>query len=242
VRIAVVSDVHANLSALESVFGAIEEERVDEVWSLGDIVGYGPQPAACLGLIEQGCAISLGGNHDLVVAGVIDLTVFAHDAGTAARWTADVLDDDELARLAVLSPGGERADIELYHGSIRDPIWEYVLDDHTASICLELQHSNVTLIGHSHVPVVFGYDGDDFYSGMAPADSMLEIGRGRALLNPGSVGQPRDGDPRAAYMVLDTEAATAVWRRVEYDIRRTQEEIREAGLPARLGARLAEGR
>lgn len=241
-RIAVISDVHANLAALEVVLAAIDEELVDEIWSLGDVVGYGPQPAACLELVQRRCALSLAGNHDLVVAGVIGLDVFAHDAGAAARWTADVLTDDQRGALATLSPAGEREGVEVYHGSIRDPVWEYVLDDRTAAVCLELQRSAVTLIGHSHVPVVFGYEGEQFYSGMAPADSMLELAGGRALLNPGSVGQPRDGDPRAAFMVLDTDAQTAVWRRVEYDIARTQAEIREARLPHRLASRLAEGR
>ncbi|HUZ84592.1 MAG TPA: metallophosphoesterase family protein [Gaiellales bacterium] len=241
-RIAVLSDVHANLAALEAVLDAVEQEQVDELWSLGDVVGYGPQPSACLALIGSRCSLCLAGNHDLVVAGVIDLDVFAHDAGTAARWTAEVLTDEERQTLASGSPAGERDGVEVYHGSIRDPIWEYVLDDRTASVCLDLQRHSVALIGHSHLPVVFGYDGDQFYSGMAPADSLLELSGGRALLNPGSVGQPRDGDPRAAFMLLDTDAATAVWRRVDYDIRRTQAEIREAGLPARLGARLAEGR
>jgi len=242
VRVAVVSDIHANLPALEAVMAAIESEQTDELWCLGDLVGYGAQPDECVARVRDSAAVCLAGNHDLVVAGAIDMSVFAADAGAAARWTVETIRPETLEYLLTLSPSGQRDGVELYHASIRDPVWEYVIDDRTAQYCLERQSSSLALIGHSHVPLVWGYADGRFVGGMAPGDTMLELGEGPFLLNPGSVGQPRDGDPRAAFLILDTTANTATWRRVDYDIGRAQAAIAEAGLPQRLGSRLAEGR
>ena len=144
--------------------------------------------------------------------------------------------------LTGLQPSGARSGIELYHASIRDPVWEYVIDNHTASVCLELQSSKLSLVGHSHVPLVYGYAGGEFVAGLAPADSEVSFAEGPFLFNPGSVGQPRDGDPRAAYLILDMEQQLATWKRVPYDIEATQKAINEAGLPRRLGMRLSDGR
>jgi len=242
VRVAVVSDIHANLPALEAVMAAIESEQTDELWCLGDLVGYGAQPDECVARVRDSAAVCLAGNHDLVVAGAIDMSVFAADAGAAARWTVETIRPETLEYLLTLSPSGQRDGVELYHASIRDPVWEYVIDDRTAQYCLERQSSRLALIGHSHVPLVWGYADGRFVGGMAPGDTMLELGEGPFLLNPGSVGQPRDGDPRAAFLILDATASTATWRRVEYDIGCAQAAIAEAGLPQRLGTRLAEGR
>jgi predicted phosphodiesterase len=242
VRVAVVSDIHANLPALEAVMAAIEAEETQELWCLGDLVGYGAQPDECVAIVRDSAAVCLAGNHDLVVAGAIDMSVFAADAGAAARWTVETIRPETLQYLLTLSPSGEREGVELYHASIRDPVWEYVIDDRTAINCLELQSAPLALIGHSHVPLVWGYADERFVGGMAPGDTMLELGKGPFLLNPGSVGQPRDGDSRAAFLVLDTGTGTATWRRVGYDIERAQAAIAEAGLPQRLGSRLAEGR
>ncbi|HEX5260072.1 MAG TPA: metallophosphoesterase family protein [Gaiellales bacterium] len=241
-RVAVVTDIHANLPALEAVVAAIEAEETEQLWCLGDLVGYGAQPDDCVTLIRDSAAVCLAGNHDLVVGGAIDMSVFAADAGAAARWTVETIRPETLQYLLTLSPSGQREGVELYHASIRDPVWEYVIDERTATSCLELQSSPLALIGHSHVPLVWGYVGGRFVGGMAPGDTMLELGEGPFLLNPGSVGQPRDGDPRAAFLILDTGTGTAIWRRVEYDIARAQAAIAEAGLPLRLAGRLAEGR
>ena len=135
----------------------------------------------------------------------IDIAVFASDAGTAARWTASTITAATWTTLKRLQPSGERAGVELYHASIRDPVWEYVIDNHTAAVCLELQSSQLALIGHSHVPLLYGYSGEDFVAGLAPADTEISFAGGPFLLNPGSVGQPRDGDPRAAYLLLDLD-------------------------------------
>jgi predicted phosphodiesterase len=242
VKVAVISDVHSNLPALEAVLAWIEADGVDELWCLGDLTGYGAEPARCMDIVLDRAAVCLAGNHDMVVTGEIDIAMFSSDARAAAEWTREVLDADALARLRALRPTGERHGVELYHASIRDPVWEYVIDDRTAAICLEKQGSPISMVGHSHVPLAYGYDGDTFLGGMAGADTELTTLPGPFLLNPGSVGQPRDADPRAAYLLLDLDTGQARWRRVDYDVQDAQRAIREAGLPLRLGARLAEGR
>ncbi|MGZ4431088.1 MAG: metallophosphoesterase family protein [Gaiellales bacterium] len=242
-RAAVISDVHSNLPALEAVLEAIDAEHPDELWCLGDLVGYGAEPRESIRLVLDRAQICLAGNHDLVVAGAIDLRVFAHAAAAAARWTMDILSEDELETLRRMSPSGERAGVEMHHGSVRDPVWEYVIDDRTAEICMELQHAQIALVGHSHVPLAYAArDGRFAWGGYAPADEIELRSDSRYLFNPGSVGQPRDGDPRAAYMLLDVDAGRAEWRRVEYDIGRAQAAIVAAGLPRSLGLRLFEGR
>jgi predicted phosphodiesterase len=242
VKVAVISDVHANLPALEAVLAAIDAEGADELWCLGDLTGYGAGPARCIEIVLDRAAVCLAGNHDMVVTGEIDISAFSSDARTAVEWTMGVLDPEAMRRLGELRPGGARHGVELYHGSIRDPVWEYVIDDRTAAICLEHQKSALSLVGHSHVPLAYGYSGDTFLGGLAPGDTRLETAPGPFLLNPGSVGQPRDGDARAAYMTVELETGTADWRRVDYDVHAAQQAIRDAGLPLRLGARLAEGR
>jgi predicted phosphodiesterase len=242
-RAAVISDVHSNLPALEAVLEAIDAEQPDELWCLGDLVGYGADPRECIRLVLERTQICLAGNHDLVVAGTIDLGVFAHAAAAAARWTMEVLSEEELQVLRGLVPSGERAGVEMHHGSVRDPVWEYVIDDRTAELCIQLQRAQVALVGHSHVPLAYAArDGRLSWGGYAPAEAVELDSESRFLLNPGSVGQPRDGDPRAAYMLLDTDPGSAVWRRVEYDIPRAQAAIAAAGLPRSLGLRLFEGR
>jgi diadenosine tetraphosphatase ApaH/serine/threonine PP2A family protein phosphatase len=177
----------------------------------------------------------------MVVAGSISMRVFAHDAGAAARWTQEVLSEPALEQLRALKPFGARNGIELYHASIRDPIWEYVIDDVTAAACLALQGGRLAMIGHSHVPLVYT-DDDRRASGGYAEEGTVTLDDRKHLLNPGSVGQPRDGDKRAAYMIVDTTGSTATWRRVGYDIERTQQAILAAGLPASLATRLADGR
>jgi diadenosine tetraphosphatase ApaH/serine/threonine PP2A family protein phosphatase len=240
-KVAVISDVHANLAALEATLAAIDAAGADELWCLGDLTGYGGDPGPCLEIVLDRTQICLAGNHDMVIAGEITIDAFSHDARTAAEWTMGVLDADQLQRLAALRPTGERHDVELNHGSIRDPVWEYVIDDRTAAICIEHQSSPLGMVGHSHVPLAYGYADGAFIGGLAPAGTQIDIRPGPFLLNPGSVGQPRDGDPRAAHLIVDLETGAAQWHRVEYDIAAAQRAIRSAGLPARLGTRLAEG-
>jgi diadenosine tetraphosphatase ApaH/serine/threonine PP2A family protein phosphatase len=240
-RVAVVSDIHSNLHALEAVLAAIDAEAPEELWCLGDLVGYGPRPNECCATIAERADVCLAGNHDLAVRGTIDLEEFGGEAAVAASWTRDVLAPEAKALLDRLDPQGSAHDVALYHGSARDPIWEYVLSDEGALATLELADSPLVLVGHSHVALKVVQSGDELEGGVAPAGSELALDGVRALLNPGSVGQPRDGDPRAAFLLLDLDARYASFRRVEYDVERTQREMREAGLPEMLAARLTLG-
>jgi predicted phosphodiesterase len=240
-RVAAVSDIHSNLHALEAVLEAIEADAPDELWCLGDLVGYGPRPNECCALIAERADVCLAGNHDLAVRGTIELAEFGGDAAVAAAWTRDVLTPQAQAVLEQLKPQGTAHGVALYHGSARDPIWEYVLSDETALATLELAEVPLVLVGHSHVALRVIASGSQLDGGLAPAGTELELGGLRALLNPGAVGQPRDGDRRAAYLLLDLDRQRATFRRVEYDIEGTQREMREAGLPEFLVARLELG-
>jgi diadenosine tetraphosphatase ApaH/serine/threonine PP2A family protein phosphatase len=240
-RVAVVSDIHSNLVALEAVLAAIDEDAPDELWCLGDLVGYGPKPNECTLLMQERAHVCLCGNHDLAVRGTLDLWEFSGDAGTAARWTRTVLRDEALAFLNSLEPAGKADGVALFHGSARDPVWEYVLSGEAALTTLVLTEEPLVLVGHSHVALQIQLRGDELDGGLAAAGTELELAGSRSLLNPGSVGQPRDGDPRAAYVLLDLDTRTASFRRVDYDIERTQAEMAEAGLPEALALRLAVG-
>jgi predicted phosphodiesterase len=239
-RVAVISDVHANLPALEAVLEHAGTTGFDELWCLGDIVGYGGRPSECLAIVRERSAICLGGNHDLVVSGALDIDQFTSDAGVAARWTRSVLTPEELEFLAQLSPTGERAGVSLYHGSIRDPVWEYVLTADVAEASLKAQSTDLALVGHSHVQLALALTESGLEGGKAEPDQEVTLDR-KQLLNPGSVGQPRDRDPRAAWLQIDTEARTARFMRSEYAIERAQTDIRAAGLPGRLADRLSRG-
>jgi len=240
VRITVISDVHGNLAALESVLASVDADPPDEIWCLGDVVGYGPRPNECCEILESRAAICLAGNHDLGVVGTIDLREFGGDAAVAARWTRGVLSDSARAFLEPLEPEGDRYEVALYHGSARDPVWEYVLSDEAAAATLALSPRSIVLVGHSHVALEVDWTDDLLTGGVMAADSEVPL-EGRVLLNPGSVGQPRDRDPRAAFLDLDLEGRTATFRRVDYDIERTQAEMRAARLPEALAERLTHG-
>jgi predicted phosphodiesterase len=239
-RVAVLSDVHSNLAALEAVLAAIDETPPDELWCLGDVVGYGPRPNECCDIVEERAALCLGGNHDLAVRGTIDLSEFSGDAAVAARWTQGVLTERARAFLDTLEPEGARDEIAMYHGSARDPIWEYVLSDEAAVATLVLSPHPVTLVGHSHVALEVTWRDDALAGGLAADGDEVAL-EGRVLLNPGSVGQPRDGNAHAAWLGLDLDRRVARFHRVEYDIERTQTEMRAAGLPEALAARLEQG-
>jgi predicted phosphodiesterase len=239
--VAVVSDIHSNLHALEAVLEAIDRDRPDAIWCLGDVVGYGPKPDECCRIVEQRAVLCLAGNHDLGVLGDVDIDDFAPDAAAAALWTRGELGAEARAFLGRLVPSGEADGVQLFHASPRDPIWEYVLTDQAAAAALEATSAPVVLVGHSHVPLAVAIDDGEVSGGHAPAGTEIDLGTARWLLNPGSVGQPRDGDARAAYMLLDLGSGRASFRRVEYAIEETQAEILDAGLPAALGERLSSG-
>jgi predicted phosphodiesterase len=240
-RVAVVSDIHSNLHALDAVLDAIEREAPDELWCLGDLVGYGPRPNECCAAIAERADVCLAGNHDLAVRGTIDLADFGGEAEVAARWTREVLEPRSQELLDRLEPEGAAHGVALYHGSARDPIWEYVLSDEAASATLQLTTAPLVLVGHSHVALQIVEADGELEGGVARGGTQLGLDGRRALLNPGSVGQPRDGDPRAAFLLLDLETQQASFRRVSYDVQRTQREMRDVGLPETLAGRLELG-
>jgi predicted phosphodiesterase len=239
VRIAVISDIHGNLHALEAVLESIAADAPETVWCLGDLVGYGPRPNRCCALVAERAELCLIGNHDLGVLGRLDLDEFTHDAAASARWTAEVLSDESRSYLESLEPQNVREDVELYHASPRDPIWEYVLSPEVAIASLAATSAPLVLVGHSHVPLRYGWEQQAL--ALCEDGAQVDLARERWLLNPGSVGQPRDGDARAAYLLLDLEAKRAEFRRVGYPVAKTQAEIREYGLPEALAERLAHG-
>lgn len=240
-RVAVISDVHANRHALDAVLEALEDEQPDAVWCLGDTVGYGPLPNECCELVRPRADVCLVGNHDLVALGDLDTADFNAEAAAAASWTAEVLDVASRDFLAALEPVAAVDGVDLYHASARDPVWEYILSEEAAAATFELADSQLILVGHSHIALALREGPGRFVGGgLAPGGTELEL-EGRWLLNPGSVGQPRDGDPRAAWLLLDLERRVASFRRVDYPVERTQAEMRERGLPAALALRLARG-
>lgn len=240
-RILIVSDIHANLTALEAVLS--DAGQVDAVWCLGDLVGYGPDPNECIQRVKQlPGLVCLLGNHDAAVAGKIEIAPFNQEARLGVLWTQSVIEPQQAEFLKELSPSTEAESVYLAHGSPREPIWEYVLDRRTAYVNFDYFDNPFCFVGHSHFPLRFqkkqGQDTAEF--------SILQVGSPtgmipRSLYNPGSVGQPRDRDPRAAYAIFDSERQTWTSQRVEYDIPSVQARMRAAKLPARHIQRLAAG-
>jgi diadenosine tetraphosphatase ApaH/serine/threonine PP2A family protein phosphatase len=243
----VISDVHSNLPALQAVLEAIEAAGSEEIWCLGDVVGYGAQPDECTALVRERCAVSLNGNHDLAVTGGIDASSFSETARAAVDWTKANIAPETLEFLAGLSPEGDHLGFGLFHASPRDPIWEYVLSIDQAEAGLDAQAERICLIGHSHVSLFFTRPPSTgrrtYATGAQSTDGdLLDLAEGEWLLNPGSVGQPRDGDPRAAWLEIDTDEWTARYHRVPYDAVAAGAAILEAGLPTALAERLQIGR
>lgn len=243
-RILVISDIHANLTALEAVLADAAGFNYQAVWCLGDLVGYGPQPNACVDRVSAlPGLVCLVGNHDKAVLGEIDIATFNHDARAAIEWTRAELSAGHRDYLKSLQPQACSGDFTLVHGSPRRPLWEYILDPDVARDNFACFSTRYCLFGHTHVPIIYHQPGA---SGLCP-DSAPQFGQAQALsverlmINPGSVGQPRDGRPEACYALVDTAASTWEHRRAAYDIARTQTEMRTAGLPDRLITRLAVG-
>ncbi|MCX8213711.1 MAG: metallophosphoesterase family protein [SAR202 cluster bacterium] len=242
-RALIVSDVHSNLEALESVVeDAKNHGGFDEIWSLGDLVGYGPDPSACIALLRLHEVRAVAGNHDLAAFGRLSLESFNDYAAAAARWTAEKISTEDADWLASLPLRIEVEDFTMVHGSPRDPVWEYVVSVPVAAV--SFQHFTTTrcLVGHSHVPFlcVTGQDGPKFLE--FRLDDPVPLGNERMIVNPGGVGQPRDGDPRTSYVVYDSDDGTVAHFRAEYDIKTTQDKMEEYGLPKYLADRLSEGR
>ncbi len=242
-RIAIVSDIHANFTALETVLAAIG--TFDQLWNLGDTIGYGPRPNECMAAIRPLSDVLIAGNHDLACIGKLDLDDFNTDARIANLWNGKQLQPEHHAFLASLPPLCEVNERFLVaHGSPREPVWEYLLSTGQARENFSLFPQQVCFIGHSHVPLVFRLRPNGMCDGPTSPESgtVMTIQSGmRYIVNPGSVGQPRNQDPRAAFAVLDTEAGTVRFERVEYDVAATQRQMREVHLPEPLVLRLQYG-
>jgi predicted phosphodiesterase len=239
-RLAVLSDIHANLAALDAVCDRLG--TYDELWVLGDTVGYGPQPNEVIRRLQELGARAVTGNHDGAAIGTVDASWFNPDAQAAIQWTTTVLDENSRAYLAALPEVRRDGELTAVHGSPREPIWEYITDPSIAAANLSAFETRSCLYGHTHLPVVYRADGNHMTVVPATSSSPISLDAHRALINPGSVGQPRDGNPQASYLFLDTEAGTAEFQRVRYDIGQTQRLMREVGLPRWLIERLAIGR
>ena len=241
-QVAICTDIHGNRHAFEAVIAAAETAGADELWCLGDLVGYGAEPDACVKLASERCSLVLAGNHDLAVVEVLSLDDFSRGAALAAMWTRDTISTATRDFLLTLQPQGEGYGYGLFHASPRDPVWEYVLSGLTAELCFDATDYRVSFIGHSHVALSFNRpEGEPAGGTTRRADVEVDLTEGEWLLNPGSTGQPRDGDPRAAWLLLDTERQTAIYRRTEYDIAGAQAAIRAARLPDSLAERLQYG-
>lgn len=247
-RILVLSDVHSNLAALDAVLAdaAFRWGPIDGVWNLGDTVGYGPQPSECIGRLRELGAMSVAGNHDWAAAGLLGTEEFNTDAAYAVLWTRGCLADEERGYLAGLPQMITQGDFTLVHGTLRGPVWEYMYSPETVLAHLARQSTRFGLVGHTHVPALAVEDpsqegGCGLYRLGDGATISLAPEGPRLVVNPGSVGQPRDGDRRAAYAVLDTVEGRITLRRVEYEVAATQRLMGEAGLPRWLAQRLAEG-
>jgi predicted phosphodiesterase len=242
-RLAVLSDIHANLAALDAVLADLDDQpSVDELWVCGDLVGYGPQPNEVIERLQDRGVRAVMGNHDGAAIGLVDVAWFNDAAAAAIRWTAEVLDTDARDYLAGLPERREESNLTAVHGSPRDPIWEYITSPAVAAANMTAFTTELCLFGHTHFPVVYGLAEDVLRETTGVAGPPGPLPEGRLLLNPGSVGQPRDGNPGSSYLIVDRGARTAEFRRVAYDIEQTQALMREARLPSWLVERLDLGR
>ncbi|HEU5315301.1 MAG TPA: metallophosphoesterase family protein [Chloroflexota bacterium] len=255
-RCAILSDVHGNLDALEAVLAdAMQLGAVEELWCLGDLVGYGPQPNECVALLRERGAKCVAGNHDWAAIGKMDTADFNPEATEAALWTGQQLSEENRVYLDALPAqllAGAASEFTLVHGSPREPIWEYLTHVSVARLNFDYFHTPYCLVGHTHVPLVFqrpqASEKVPQYRTLVPTTTApVRLGAHRLIVNPGSVGQPRDGNPHAAYMVYDSTAeggdgaGTLTMRRVEYPVAAVQEKMRAAQLPSRLILRLTYG-
>lgn len=241
--IAILADIHSNLEALSAILKDAKENRsLDRILCLGDTVGYGPDPTACLDLLLGMDSIIVAGNHDLAAVGKISLANFNGYAAEACRWTTSQLSHEHSKYLSELPTRTEETPFTMVHGSPRNPVWEYVISLNVAQACFDHFTTPYCLVGHSHIPFIC-QRGQQFANLVyAPLDKPVILGQERLIINPGGVGQPRDGDPRASYAIYDTNENSIEFRRVSYDLITTQKKIRLAGLPEYLAERLQYGR
>lgn len=241
VLIGLLSDPHGNLSALEAVLGDVDRVRPDLLVCLGDFVGYGSEPNEVVRLLRERCQVCLAGNHDLAALGRLDISNFNPFAAAAVTWTGERLEPEVASFLDGLSSRAQVGSVLLAHASPRDPVEEYVTDPFVAAANFTAADFTEAAVGHTHVPAAFLLAADVVVALDPLPGEEVEAGTARALVNPGGIGQPRDGDPRASWGTWEDERRVFSVRRVEYPIEKEQQAIRAAGLPAVLADRLAEG-
>ena len=239
-KLAVISDIHANLEALEAIMRDIELQQADKIVCLGDTIGYGADPIPCLEAVETRCETRLMGNHEYAVLGKLPSQQINRTAKIALNWTQNQLQDNVMSRIADLPMTAAMGDLFFVHASPWEPTrWRYVLSPGEAEAAFKNFDQRICFNGHSHLPMIF-----------ALADNQIRVKTGhgfqpnedtRYIVNVGSVGQPRDNDPRACYVVFDTAEDEVIYRRVDYDIAKAQHKMRQAELPAMLIQRLQSG-
>ncbi len=243
-RALIVGDIHSNLEAFQAVLEDSQAQGgFDEIWCLGDLVGYGPDPVACIQLLRQHTFVAVAGNHDRAAVGMMDLHYFNPLAAEAVRWTTQQLGTTHIQFLASLPEVAQKDRFTLVHGSLREPLWEYLLSPEAAQATFQRLESPFCLVGPLPHPlcVCVETEGGPRFARL-PEGKALRLDIQRLIINPGGVGQPRDGDPRASYALYDSQAGTLLHRRVAYDVETTQEKVRRAGLPEHLAERLSYGR
>jgi predicted phosphodiesterase len=239
-RVAVIADIHGNLTAFEAVLADMNSDGdIDEVWCLGDVIGYGPDPSECIALLRRYPHICVAGNHDWAAIGKVDIADFNPHAAAACRWTGEQLTTGDVEYLESLPLTLEKGDFTIVHGSPREPIWEYVVSTTVARANFDCFDTGYCLIGHSHVPVAFELSAGGCVLNDLP--SSLRLGEHRMIINPGSVGQPRDGDPRASYAIYNVDEQVVHHYRVAYNVESVQQRMVDLGLPAFLSERLGYG-
>jgi diadenosine tetraphosphatase ApaH/serine/threonine PP2A family protein phosphatase len=245
-RIGIVADIHANLAAFVRVLTKLKEQgAADHLWCLGDMVGYGPHPNECLDLLREKTHLCVPGNHDWGLVGRTDAVLFNEVALWVLNWTSPRIRRDHWTYLddLPLTVAVPDQPFTLVHGSPRDPIWEYLVEAKEAAPCFRFFSTPYCLVGHTHLPRVFRQQADGTVTLLEPEpQTVLPLGPERLIINPGSVGQPRDGDPRAHYAILDTDTQTIFFDRVEYPIVLTQARMRDEDFPPLLIERLDQGR
>jgi diadenosine tetraphosphatase ApaH/serine/threonine PP2A family protein phosphatase len=241
-RILIISDIHANLTAFETVLGDARGQW-DYVWCLGDVVGYGPDPNECVDLLRTMPHLCLAGNHDWAALGRLDIRTFNPDARKAVDWTRAALTAGNTAYLEALPTTFVIGSYTLAHGSPREPVWEYILEPLIAALNFSHFETPYCLVGHTHQPIIYeqtSEHGDT--EAIPPAYRQRRALNGRRqIINPGSVGQPRDANPDACYALLDDETNTWEYRRVPYNVAEVQQRMRQHDMPDRLIARLEHG-
>ncbi len=241
-RILIISDIHANLTAFETVMDDAKGQW-EYVWCLGDVVGYGPDPNECVDLLRTLPHLCLAGNHDWAALGRLDIRTFNPDARFAVNWTRETLTRENTEYLDALPTTFVIGNYTLAHGSPREPVWEYILEPMIATLNFPHFETPYCLVGHTHQPIIYELISDDgMTEAVAPTYRKARYLNGhRQIINPGSVGQPRDQNPEAAYAILDVERNIWEHRRVSYDISAVQKRMRSHGMPERLVTRLEHG-